>query len=191
GIYWVTLMDSYGASFALLIFAICECCALSWLYGVKRFQNDIRTMIGDGWVDFPAFVCWPIIWCIITPALLSFVLWFNWLNWSSPTDIDADIVWAHFIGWAMIVMSLIWIPGVMVYQFIAGEGSAAERWRAMSNPRDSWGPALQKHRQEAWETHIAHGTTMGGKLEGGITIKCAPDDEPPVMYSNTAYEAPV
>ena len=35
----------------------------------------------------------------------------------------------------------------------------------MSQPRDDWGPALQKHRDEAWEAHKTHGTSMGGHLK--------------------------
>ena len=71
GPYWVELMDSYGASFSLLIYGLCECIAISWFYGVKRFINDIRTMVGDSYVDFPSFFWWPLNWCAITPALLS------------------------------------------------------------------------------------------------------------------------
>ncbi|XP_071820221.1 sodium- and chloride-dependent neutral and basic amino acid transporter B(0+)-like isoform X1 [Apostichopus japonicus] len=198
GIYWVNLMDSYGASFALLIFAICECASISWIYGGKRFINDIRTMIGSQWVDFPLFYWWPINWCIITPALLSFVLLFNWMDWSPPTYNGDYPWWAHLIGWTMVGLSLVWIPGIWVYEFIIGPGGVASRWAAMSSPRESWGPALQKYRQVAWDTHVQHGTTMGGKLEGGLEdnhhAAADPAVEPAVMYkaqANDGYDPPV
>ncbi len=34
-------------------------------------------MIGDKWVDFKGFYWWPIVWCIITPALLTVSKQFN------------------------------------------------------------------------------------------------------------------
>ncbi|XP_022099144.1 sodium- and chloride-dependent glycine transporter 1-like [Acanthaster planci] len=164
GPYWVELMDSYGASFSLLIYGLCECIAISWLYGIKRFKNDIRTMIGDSWVDFPTFVWWPLNWCAITPALLSFVLMFNWMNWSEPSYNGPYPAWAHAIGWMMILSSLIWIPIIINYEFIRTPGSLSERWQAMSNPREVWGPALGKFRLEASQVHKEHGTTFGGRL---------------------------
>ncbi len=38
-----------------------------------------------------------------------------------------------------------------------------QRLRIAANPNELWGPALQKYRNEAAETHKLHGTTMGGR----------------------------
>ncbi len=70
GIYWSSLLDSYSTTFSILLFAISECIGLSWMYGIKRFTNDIRCMIGDGYVDFIGFKWWPLLWCSVTPAIL-------------------------------------------------------------------------------------------------------------------------
>ena len=64
-------MDKYAADFALLIFGVSECVALGWLYGIRRFTNDIRTMLGDRIVDSIFFMWWPINWCCVTPCVLS------------------------------------------------------------------------------------------------------------------------
>ena len=72
-------MDKYAADFALLIFGLCECIGLGWLYGVRRFFNDIRCMICDRLVDCPLFKWWGMQWCALTPAILSVsVLAANW-----------------------------------------------------------------------------------------------------------------
>jgi solute carrier family 6 amino acid transporter-like protein 5/7/9/14 len=188
GPYWVSLMDSYGAGFALLIYGLCECVAISWLYGIKRFKNDIRTMIGDGWVDFPTFLWWPLNWCCITPALLSFVLMFNWMNWSEPMYNGDYPTWAQAIGWMMILSSLIWIPVVWVFEFIRTPGSLTQRWEAMANPRENWGPALGKFRLEAYQTHKRENTTFGGRLNptGYIydTSRTAEMGKAPNVYYN-------
>ncbi|XP_038045589.1 sodium- and chloride-dependent glycine transporter 1-like [Patiria miniata] len=200
GPYWVSLMDSYGAGFALLIYGLCECIAMSWFYGVKRFKNDIRTMIGSGWVDFPLFLWWPINWCCITPALLSFVLMFNWMNWSEPTYNGDYPAWARAIGWMMILSSIIWIPVIAIFEFIRTPGSLSDRWEAMSNPRENWGPSLGKFRLEAYETHAKNRSTFGGRLNptGDIydTSRTAEMGKAPaVRYStginNPGYDAPL
>ena len=67
----MALLDSYGAGFPYLMFALFECIAIAWLYGTKRFVNDIRTMIGDKYVDSWFFTWWTICWSAITPALMT------------------------------------------------------------------------------------------------------------------------
>ena len=64
------MLDSYSAGFPIIVFAILESIGIAWIYGAKRFTNDIRTMIGDGYVDFPLFKIWPLLWGCITPAVL-------------------------------------------------------------------------------------------------------------------------
>ncbi|XP_071802428.1 sodium- and chloride-dependent glycine transporter 1-like [Asterias amurensis] len=201
GPYWVSLMDSYGAGFALLIYGLCECIAISWFYGVKRFKNDIRTMIGDGWVDFPLFVWWPLNWCVFTPALLCFVLMFNWMNWTEPTYNGDYPVWARAIGWMMILSSLIWIPVIWIFEFIRSPGSIVERWEAMSSPRENWGPALGKFRLESYITHKENNTTFGGRLnpDGSMSQKrrgVEVGKEPAVKYNaggatNAGFDNPM
>ncbi|XP_022100179.1 sodium- and chloride-dependent glycine transporter 1-like isoform X2 [Acanthaster planci] len=169
GNYWVILMDKYAADFALLIFGLCECIGLGWLYGVRRFFNDIRCMISDRLVDFPLFKWWGVQWCALTPAILSFVLLFNWIDWEVPKAGEKDFpMGAHIIGWVMISSSISAIPTVMIYELVfKGEGNIIERFRRATTSKPSWGPALKLHRLEAINAHKAHGTVMGGDLEPG------------------------
>ncbi|XP_033636219.1 sodium- and chloride-dependent neutral and basic amino acid transporter B(0+)-like [Asterias rubens] len=167
GNYWVWLMDKYAADFALLIFGLCECIALGWCYGAKRFTNDIRTMLGDKVVDSIFFKWWPLNWCCITPCVLAFVLMFNWISWTNPTAKDYEFPpWAHAIGWLMISSTLIFIPIVWVWEFIRAEGTVTDRLRTMITPTSEWGPALQHHREEATRVHQRNGTIMGGTVDG-------------------------
>ena len=59
----------------------------------------------------------------------------------------------------------------------------------MSSPHPEWGPALQIHRNEAWEVHKSHGTTMGGVLQspGALGMSYTPGRNGQVEYENTAY----
>ncbi|XP_071837650.1 sodium- and chloride-dependent glycine transporter 1-like isoform X2 [Apostichopus japonicus] len=164
GNYWVILMDKYAADFALLIFGLCECIALGWLYGYKRFTNDIRTMVGDRIVDNVFFKWWPLNWCALTPAVLSFVLLFSLISWRPPTAGTYEFpVGCHVFGWFLVFCCLIWIPVVMIYEvFVRASGSISERVLDAIHSRDSWGPDLPAHRREAVETHKANGTEFSG-----------------------------
>ena len=47
GIYLFELYNTYAASgVTLLWMAMCECVAVGWVYGVDRFYDDMRSMLG-------------------------------------------------------------------------------------------------------------------------------------------------
>ncbi|XP_071495211.1 sodium- and chloride-dependent glycine transporter 1-like [Diadema antillarum] len=168
GNYWVILMDKYAADFALLIFGMSECIGMGWIYGVKTFTNDIRSMLGDRIVDHPLFNWWKLNWCFLTPAVLSFVMLFSWISWEPPmaTETYAFPPWAHVLGWLLICSIIMWIPIYWVYAFVSAKGdSFRERIKAMTTPTASWGPMVEANRQHAWDVHSQNGTSMGGELQ--------------------------
>ena len=66
----MSLLDNYGANFQLLFYGFAEAAGLMWIYGAKRFVNDIRTMLGNALVDSYLFYYWIINWAVISPLLL-------------------------------------------------------------------------------------------------------------------------
>ncbi|XP_072017749.1 sodium- and chloride-dependent neutral and basic amino acid transporter B(0+)-like [Amphiura filiformis] len=164
GPYWVALLDSYGAGFPYLVYALMETVAIAWLYGVKRFVNDVRVMIGDKYVNHPTFFWWPICWCALTPALMTFVLMFNFINWSEPEYNGPFPPWARGIGWMVTLSGIIWIPLNAIWEVYSAPGNIIDRLRVAANPSELWGPALQRFRNEAAEVHKLNGTTMGGRV---------------------------
>ncbi|XP_033119143.1 sodium- and chloride-dependent neutral and basic amino acid transporter B(0+)-like [Anneissia japonica] len=173
GAYWVSLVDSYAPSIGLIVFGLLELVAITWVYGIKRFTNDIRSMLGDSLLyKAPFFLWWQLNWTVITPSLLLFVLLYNWMNWSEPTYNDELYpLWGRVIGWVIIGLTLIFIPLVMIYEFLKASGSVADRWRVMSRPRADWGPQMEANRAQAWQMHEYYNTTMGGKREAPDTSR--------------------
>ncbi len=63
--YVFQLIDSYAVSGLVLLWVIFfECIAFSWAFGVNRFYEAIRDMIG-----YYPFAWWKFCWVVSTPAI--------------------------------------------------------------------------------------------------------------------------
>jgi len=67
GMYVLQLIDAYAATFSALILGLVEVVFISWHYGVDRFLDDIKLMIG--YYPRPRLY-WKFIWLIFTPILI-------------------------------------------------------------------------------------------------------------------------
>ncbi|XP_072015442.1 sodium- and chloride-dependent glycine transporter 2-like [Amphiura filiformis] len=185
GAYWMSLLDNYGANFQMLFYGLAEAAGLMWIYGAKRFTNDIRTMLGDTLVDSKLFYYWIVNWAVITPLLMAGIMIFNFINWSEPThDNEQYPLWGRTIGWLIIASGLLALPIDWVYKIIKSPGSIVERINLLFVPSPKWGPALPQHRREAANVHKQHGTTMGGVLD---LSSLNHDNED--IYKNAKYSA--
>lgn len=83
GNYWFTIFNDYGATFSLLFIVLLEVIAVSYIYGIKRFEKDIEDMLGHqpNWY-------WKIMWAGVSPLLLIFLFIFyiiNYIQGGAPT----------------------------------------------------------------------------------------------------------
>ena len=65
GQYVLEVMDKYGGSTALIFIAICECIAVSWMYGYVNLSNDIYFMLNKRLGAY-----WKWTWCFTAPIIL-------------------------------------------------------------------------------------------------------------------------
>uniref|UniRef100_A0A8C3HRG6 Transporter n=1 Tax=Chrysemys picta bellii TaxID=8478 RepID=A0A8C3HRG6_CHRPI len=65
GSYWLEVFDSYAGSLPLLIIAFFEVTGVVYVYGIKRFSEDVKWMTGRQ----PNFY-WQVSWRIISPLLM-------------------------------------------------------------------------------------------------------------------------
>uniref|UniRef100_H2YE56 Transporter n=1 Tax=Ciona savignyi TaxID=51511 RepID=H2YE56_CIOSA len=76
GFYYLHLLDSYVASYSLIVCAIVEMLSISYIYGLNRFCDDIKMMTGRR-----PNVYWRVTWSLVSPAVLTFILVYSIANY--------------------------------------------------------------------------------------------------------------
>jgi len=70
GLYVLNLIDSVIGGFPLLIVGFLQCIAVPWVYGSRRFINDIKCMLGHDKYPNWFWTFWAISWMFVTPISL-------------------------------------------------------------------------------------------------------------------------
>jgi solute carrier family 6 amino acid transporter-like protein 5/7/9/14 len=152
GIYWIVLLESFAASWPLIIIAFFECMVICWVYGVDNFLDNIKWII-----HFypPFYLLWKVLWKFCCPMMFMAILAFVWLEYK-PAHYDSVTfpLWAHCVGWTISLSPVIITVFVAIYKFITATGTFARRWRELLCPEDDWGPALAIHRAEMYPLQI-------------------------------------
>ncbi|XP_029354016.1 sodium- and chloride-dependent glycine transporter 2 isoform X2 [Echeneis naucrates] len=150
GMYMLQLVDTFAASYSLVIIAIFELVGISYLYGLQRFCEDIEMMIG-----FQPNQFWRICWAFVTPTILTGILGLSLYQWKGMTYEDYTYpTWSMVLGWLMVICSVIWIPIMFVIKMHLAPGTIIERLKLVCSPQPNWGPFLMKHRGERYKNMI-------------------------------------
>uniref|UniRef100_A0A3Q1JKP2 Transporter n=1 Tax=Anabas testudineus TaxID=64144 RepID=A0A3Q1JKP2_ANATE len=129
GMYMLQLVDTFAASYSLVIIAIFELVGVCYLYG------DLK----------------PCYWTQETPGILGLSLY----QWKVMTYEDYTYpTWSMVMGWLMVICSVIWIPIMFVIKMHLAPGSLIERLKLVCAPQPDWGPFLMKHRGERYKNMI-------------------------------------
>ncbi|XP_022609046.1 sodium- and chloride-dependent transporter XTRP3 [Seriola dumerili] len=126
GNYWFTMFNDYGATFSLLFIVLIEVIAVSYIYGIRRFEKDIEDMLGHrpNWY-------WKIMWGFTSPILLIglFIIYIaKYIQGGTPTyqawnkELGKSVVTEYpvfgqvFIG-LLLVSSVSCVPLTALYVF--------------------------------------------------------------------------
>uniref|UniRef100_A0A914BVQ2 Uncharacterized protein n=1 Tax=Acrobeloides nanus TaxID=290746 RepID=A0A914BVQ2_9BILA len=152
GMYWIVLLETFAATWPLIIIAFFECMVISWVYGADNFLDNIKWMTH---VYPPFYILWKILWKFLCPLLFMTILSFVWLEYK-PVHYDTVIYpsWAHIAGWILSISPVFFILLTAIYKYATARGSLAKRWRDLLCPEDDWGPALAIHRAEMFPLQI-------------------------------------
>ncbi|KAK6192111.1 hypothetical protein SNE40_003649 [Patella caerulea] len=123
GQYVMAIMDLHGASLSLIFFCFLEVVALNWIYGVRRFSNDVQSMLG-----FQPGIFWKFCWAVINP--LSLITLFVLSIWGySGLTLDEYVFpeWSVSVGWCVTASSIICVPIYMVFKLLYTKGSFKQK----------------------------------------------------------------
>ncbi|KAK0422183.1 hypothetical protein QR680_007417 [Steinernema hermaphroditum] len=136
GSFVIPFIDEYGVSLSVLFIVCCEMIAVCWFYGVTRFSEDIRQMLGK----YPGLywrVCWSICPVFIGAIFIISVYHTNFSPLQLPNYVYPE--WSVLLGWTMRMLSVCSIPVVAIYLFIRTPGTFSERMRALLTPQQRRG----------------------------------------------------
>uniref|UniRef100_A0A0L8GB08 Transporter n=2 Tax=Octopus bimaculoides TaxID=37653 RepID=A0A0L8GB08_OCTBM len=122
GTYVVGLLDGYAADFSVLCVASCELIAVMWVYGSRRFMNDIQFMIG--YTPHPA-AFWVFCWTICAPILISMLFIYRMIRYEPPKYDNGEVYpeFAQSVGWLLSGLCLCPRPLYFIYRFCLEPGS--------------------------------------------------------------------
>ncbi|XP_041808355.1 sodium- and chloride-dependent neutral and basic amino acid transporter B(0+) [Chelmon rostratus] len=149
GIYWVTLIDQFVASWVLLFLALLEIIGVCYIYGGNRFIKDIEMMLGNK--SFAFWLWWRACWFFLSPCIIVVILVWSLMTFTPPSYGAVQFPdWGLALGWCMTVFILLWIPVTAVYKLIRAEGNPWKRLKSLCSPSEEWHPYLDVHRGERY-----------------------------------------
>ncbi|KAL4220998.1 hypothetical protein ACF0H5_019261 [Mactra antiquata] len=170
GDYIVSLMDHYGADFSVLFVATCECIAVMWVYGVKRFLKDCSYMLGH---PPRPVVFWAVCWTFFSPILIGALFIYRMIDYKPP-QISEGVPFPQFaqgIGWALTCVVLLPIPVTFLFKLYQAEGDLKTRLRTITTPTSEWGPNDGKDRkplEDAYHMERKYGLDNPGAVNNHI-----------------------
>ncbi|XP_072268151.1 sodium-dependent neutral amino acid transporter B(0)AT1 [Pyxicephalus adspersus] len=129
GNYWLALFDGYAGSIPLLIIAFCEMVSVVYIYGIDRFNEDIKFMIGH-----KPNIFWQITWRVVSPLIMLVIFLFYfvvkvsqklvYIVWDPNYDKfpkAKEVLYPEWVYAIIVVLAgvpSIVIPGYAIYKFI-------------------------------------------------------------------------
>ncbi|XP_026220329.1 sodium-dependent neutral amino acid transporter B(0)AT2 [Anabas testudineus] len=125
GNYFVTMFDDYSATLPLLIVVILENVAIAWFYGIDKFFEDLKDMLG-----FTPYRFYYYMWKYITPILLLILLCSSFIqlimtppSYSAWIQEEAREQTLYFPPWgivvciSLVVMAIMPVPVVFALRY--------------------------------------------------------------------------
>lgn len=131
GMYVFQLFDYYAASGISLLFLIFfEVVSISWSYGVNRYYDNLRDMLGY----YPC-LWWKLCWFFFTPCVCGGVFLFSMVQYKTLDYIGYKYPWwGEFIGWLLGLSSMLCIPSYAIYKYVVTPGTFRERMKNLCRP---------------------------------------------------------
>ncbi|CAF1299631.1 unnamed protein product [Rotaria sordida] len=165
------LMNEYAVNLSLIICGFLEFVVIDYIYGFNNFMEDIRMMLGKR----PLEPYWFFTWCISDPIITLVLVFSSIIRFQPPTEGNYEYsAYANMLGWLMVCSSLIFIPCIMVYEFIkAWKVTNSLQYKVIEHmphylrmltyarkPDTEWGPAKNENRYGRYKPKIEQSTSI-------------------------------
>uniref|UniRef100_UPI0037E8FDF6 sodium-dependent neutral amino acid transporter B(0)AT2 n=1 Tax=Semicossyphus pulcher TaxID=241346 RepID=UPI0037E8FDF6 len=125
GNYFVAMFDDYSATLPLLIVVVLENVAIAWVYGIDKFFEDLKDMLG-----FTPYLFYYYMWMYITPTLLLVLLGSSFIQlimtppsysaWIQEEAIEQKMSfppWGIVVCISLVVMAIMPVPIVFCLRY--------------------------------------------------------------------------
>jgi len=178
GMYVLQLVDNHSATYSALILGCLEVSVMAWIYGVDRFLDDLRFMLG--FYPYPR-ILWKAAWMFISPTIVVLILVFSWINYKGSSYDDYIFpAWANVLGWCITFSSVVCVPIVAIWKIFHEEGSLFSRVQKLMQPSEDWGPASSQHRLAECNTGEA------GSFNPGMKTGCGAQGSNVTLVTNAS-----
>ena len=136
----LNLDNDYCTGINLYIFGIIMCVVIGYLYGMKRFEEDVTMMLGHR----PSCY-WRITWRYLSPLFLVFmsIVWIinKGKEWTTEPE------WTATLGWMISMSTVVMVPLYALYVMCREPtGLSCASYRRLIKPNAEWGPAREENR---------------------------------------------
>uniref|UniRef100_A0A8C7ZVU0 Transporter n=1 Tax=Oryzias sinensis TaxID=183150 RepID=A0A8C7ZVU0_9TELE len=112
GMYVFTLLDHFAAGTSILFGVLIEAIGIAWFYGVDRFSDDIKEMIGHRPGRY-----WRLCWKFVSPCFLLFMVVVSFATFNPPNYGSYMFPpWANMLGWCLAMSSMTMVPLYAIYK---------------------------------------------------------------------------
>ncbi|XP_061444656.1 sodium-dependent neutral amino acid transporter B(0)AT1-like isoform X2 [Rhineura floridana] len=128
GNYWLALFDGFAGSIPLLIIAFCEMFSVVYIYGIDRFNNDIKFMIGH-----KPNIFWQAMWRVVSPLIMLVIFLFyfvvkvneklQYITWDPDYELFPKSNPKLYPNWIYaIIVILAGVPSIVIPGFAIYKG---------------------------------------------------------------------
>ncbi|OQV19160.1 Sodium- and chloride-dependent glycine transporter 2 [Hypsibius exemplaris] len=102
------IFNEYAGGIALLFVGTFEVVCIMWIYGLKRFINNLTQMLGE---KGKMSLYWKTAWICTSPFTLIFILFVALINYKQMSnEISGLPAYADGIGWVLLGLCIIQLP---------------------------------------------------------------------------------
>ncbi|KRY08208.1 Sodium- and chloride-dependent glycine transporter 2 [Trichinella patagoniensis] len=129
--YLIEYLDHYAVSYPVLIVVMAETVTISYIYGIKRFSDNVE--VARLGVKPSRFL--KLCWLIVCPAIVFMILIFATVQLKSLTLNNYEYPeWSLILGWIIRLSSIVCIPIYIIQALVRERGSIKSRLHCLMVP---------------------------------------------------------